>query len=89
VAALAAMPGLDEFQVLVRRENEADPYSMDELVVRVACNPPLAQRVAACALEVTRVRATVELVEAKEIYDPGRQAKAKRFVDARKPATRT
>jgi phenylacetate-coenzyme A ligase PaaK-like adenylate-forming protein len=78
------MPGLDEFQVLVRRENEADPYSMDELVVRVACNPSLAQQVAACALEVTRVRATVEVVEAKAIYDPGRQAKAKRFVDTRK-----
>ena len=89
VAALAAMPGLDEFQVLVRRENQSDPYSMDELVVRVACDPALASKVATCALEVTRVRATVEVVEAKEIYDPGRQAKAKRFVDARKPATRT
>jgi len=83
VAALAQMPGLDEFQVVVRRENAADPYSMDELVVRVACSPALVQKVAACALEVTRVRATVEVVDAKEIYDPGRQAKAKRFVDAR------
>lgn len=89
VAALAAMQGLEEFQVVVRRENEADPYSMDELVVRVACNPALAQEVAMCALEVTRVRAIVEVVEAKEIYDPGRETKAKRFVDARKPATRT
>jgi phenylacetate-coenzyme A ligase PaaK-like adenylate-forming protein len=84
VAALAALPALDEFQVVVRRENEADPYSMDELVVRVACDPARAAEVAACALEVTRVRARVELVEAKDIYDPARQTKAARFVDARK-----
>ncbi|HEU5177206.1 MAG TPA: AMP-binding protein [Burkholderiales bacterium] len=92
VAALASMQGLDEFQVVVRRENEADPYSMDELVVRIACRgsaEKLMQDVAARALEVTRVRAKVEVVEAREIYDPG-QAKAKRFVDGRKaPPTRT
>ena len=83
VAALAAMQGLDEFQVVVRREREADPYSMDELVVRIACHDPqLVRQVAARTLEVTRVSATVEVVEAKEIYDPG-QAKAKRFVDRR------
>jgi phenylacetate-coenzyme A ligase PaaK-like adenylate-forming protein len=87
VAALAAMPALDEFQVVVRREKESDPYSMDELAVRIACRQSperLVQEVAARALEVTRVRAKVELVEAKEIYDPGRQTKAKRFVDLRK-----
>jgi phenylacetate-CoA ligase len=89
VGALAGMQGLEEFQVVVRRENDADPYSMDELVVRVACNPALAAEVAARALEVTRVRARVEVVEAKEIYDPGRQTKAARFVDARKSVTRT
>ena len=88
VAALAAMQGLDEFQVVVRRQNEADPYSMDELVVRIACrDQQLVRQVAARALEVTRVSATVEVLEAKEIYDPG-QPKAKRFVD-RRTITRT
>ena len=33
---LQSIPGIDEFQVVVRRENKADPLSMDELVVRVA-----------------------------------------------------
>lgn len=87
IAALAAMHELDEFQVLVRRENDADPYSMDELVVRIACRgsaEKVKQEVAARAVEITRVSARVEVVEAREIYDPG-QAKAKRFVDARKP----
>ena len=91
IAALAGMRELDEFQVVVRRQNEADPYSMDELVVRIACRGPaekLMQEVAARAAEVTRVSARVEVVEAREIYEPG-QTKAKRFVDTRKPVTRT
>ncbi len=88
VAALAGMEGLDEFQIVVRRENEADPYSMDELVVRIACRDhKLVAQVAARALEVTRVSARVEVVDAREIYDPA-QAKAKRFVDLR-TVTRT
>src|SRR5207253_2022033 len=74
VAALATMQELDEFQVVVRRENEADPYSMDELAVRIACRPEareaLVKQVAALASEVTRVSARVEVVEAREIYDP-------------------
>ena len=66
----------------MRREKEADPYSMDELVVRIACHDQqLVRQVAARTLEVTRVSARVEVVEAREIYDPG-QAKVKRFVDA-------
>jgi phenylacetate-CoA ligase len=93
VGALAAISAVEEFQVIVRRENEADPYSMDELVVRIACKAEsrerLAREVAARALEMTRVRARVEVVEAKQIYDAGRQTKAARFVDARKGVTRT
>jgi len=89
VAALASMQGLDEFQVVVRRQDEADPYSMDELVVRIACrDEKLVPQVAARALAVTRVSARVERVEAREIYDPD-ETKVKRFVDARKPLTRT
>jgi len=89
VAALASMQGLDEFQVVVRRQDEADPYSMDELVVRIACrDEKLVPQVAAQTLAVTRVSARVERVEAREIYDPD-QTKVKRFVDARKPLTRT
>jgi len=91
IAALAGMQGLDEFQVVVRRQNEADPYSMDELSIRIACRPEardfLLKEVAARASEVMRVSARVEVVEAREIYAPG-QAKVKRFVDLR-TVTRT
>ena len=87
VAALGTLQGLDEFQVLVRRENPADPYSADEMVVRIACAAELSKRiseeVAGTAAETTRVRPRVEVVNAAEIYDPARQAKAKRFIDQR------
>lgn len=87
VAALGTLQGLEEFQVVVRRENEADPYSADELVVRIACAAGLRERLskeaAEKAVETTRVRPRVEVVDAAAIYDPARQAKAKRFVDDR------
>jgi hypothetical protein len=47
----------------------------------------LCREAAEKAAETTRVRPRVEVVEAAEIYDPARQAKAKRFVDER--STRT
>jgi phenylacetate-coenzyme A ligase PaaK-like adenylate-forming protein len=83
--ALQSIPGIDEFQVVVRRENKSDPLSMDELVVRVAGSnqAALADTVIARARDAIRVRPLVEFVEAKDIYDAGRQTKAARFVDQR------
>ena len=82
---LQSIPGIDEFQVVVRRENKSDPLSMDELVVRVAGanQAALADMVIARARDAIRVRPSVEFVEAKDIYDAGRQTKAARFVDQR------
>jgi phenylacetate-coenzyme A ligase PaaK-like adenylate-forming protein len=88
LAALTAIEHLDEYQVEVRREKESDPFSMDELVVRIACPPEHRERVsvavAARTSEVAKVRARVEVVEAAAIYDPGKQAKVARFVDRRR-----
>jgi len=82
---LQSIPGIDEFQVVVRRENKSDPLSMDELVVRVAGanQAALADMVIARARDAIRIRPSVEFVEAKDIYDAGRQTKAARFVDQR------
>jgi phenylacetate-coenzyme A ligase PaaK-like adenylate-forming protein len=83
---LQSIPGIDEFQVVVRRENSADPLSMDELVVQVAGTidqAALADVVIARARNAVRVRPRVEFVSAKEIYDAGRQTKATRFIDQR------
>ena len=88
VSALGALPGIDEFQVAVQRQDADDPYSMDEMVVRIACRAELREQVSSAvqskAAEVTRVSVRVEVVEAAQIYDAGRQTKASRFVDRRK-----
>ncbi len=85
--ALNGFPGVEEFQVVVRRQDETDPYSMDELVVRLACSDAdresLSAALIARAQEVVRVRPTVEFARPTEIYDPSRQAKAVRFLDRR------
>jgi phenylacetate-CoA ligase len=92
LGALGAVAGIEEFQVVIGREDEADPHSMDEMVVRVACDPArreaLGREVIARAHATVQVRPRVEYVEAAEIYDPARQTKAARFVDRRK-LTRT
>ncbi|HUF90855.1 MAG TPA: AMP-binding protein [Candidatus Limnocylindria bacterium] len=85
--AIRLVPGVDEFQVVVARQDPADPYSMDELVVRVATRRSdvarLTDEVVAAAATATGIRPRVELTGANDIYDPSRDAKAQRFVDRR------
>lgn len=87
LGVLEAIPELQEFRVLVRREDDGDPYSMEEMVVEAACHPALRERVArdvqARVVAAVQVRPRVLFVEAAEIYDPDRQAKVARFVDQR------
>jgi phenylacetate-coenzyme A ligase PaaK-like adenylate-forming protein len=82
---LQSIAGMDEFQVVVRHENSSDPFSMDELVVRIAGadRAELAELVMTKARDAVRVRPRIEFVDAKEIYDAGRQTKVMRFVDQR------
>lgn len=96
VALLDALNGiadLDEYQVLIRRENPADPHSADQMVVRVAVRgdseataaerEALGATVVARAQGAVQVRPRVEFALARDIYDPGRQTKAVRFRDER------
>jgi phenylacetate-coenzyme A ligase PaaK-like adenylate-forming protein len=83
---LQSIAGIDEFQVVVRRENSADLLSMDELVVRIATaadQTGLADTIVTKTRDAIRVRPRIEFVDAKDIYDAGRQTKATRFVDQR------
>jgi phenylacetate-coenzyme A ligase PaaK-like adenylate-forming protein len=85
LGSLQSIVGMDEFQVVVRRQNSADPLSMDELVVRIAGadRVGLAELVMTKARDAVRVRPLIEFVDAKEIYDAGRGTKGARFVDQR------
>ncbi len=85
--AIRAVPGVDEFQVVLARERPDDPLSMDEMVVRVASaradREALARVLVDAAARAVGVRPRVELAGADEIYDPGRNPKAERLVDRR------
>lgn len=85
--ALQSLSDLDEFQVVVARSDPQDPLSMDELQVRIASSVDQREALAAVVAErtqhVTKVRPRVVFAAAREIYDPGSQTKAKRFIDTR------
>jgi phenylacetate-coenzyme A ligase PaaK-like adenylate-forming protein len=89
--ALRSIPGVDEFQVAVRRSDPKDPFSMDELVVRIAtavADPAtLSAAVAEATQRAVQVRPRVEIAESTAIYDPAKQTKATRFIDERGPVT--
>ena len=85
--SLQSFPGVDELQVVIKRVDANDPFSMDEMLVRVAARcadrDALADAIAARAQEAVHVRPRVEFAEARDIYDPGKQTKATRFIDRR------
>jgi phenylacetate-coenzyme A ligase PaaK-like adenylate-forming protein len=87
LAALEAVAELREFRVVIRREDDADPHSMDEMLVQAACAPAeqerLARELPARVQAAVQVRPRVQFVDAGAIYDPDRDAKAARFVDRR------
>jgi phenylacetate-coenzyme A ligase PaaK-like adenylate-forming protein len=85
--ALQGVSGVDELQVVVTRSDPADPFSMDEMLLRVATRVPdragLALLLTDRAQDAVRVRPRVEFVDLRSIYDAERQTKAVRFLDRR------
>jgi phenylacetate-coenzyme A ligase PaaK-like adenylate-forming protein len=85
--SLGAVPGIDEFQVVLTHQNENDPYSMDEMIVQIASprtdRDALVAAVTDAAQTAARIRPRVNFVEATDIYDPAKHAKATRLVDQR------
>jgi phenylacetate-CoA ligase len=84
---LQSLPLVDEIQVVVQRSDMNDPFSMDELLIRLATHAPdrdtLAAQISERVRDAVRVRPRVEFAEARDIYDPASQTKASRFVDRR------
>lgn len=85
--ALGAVPGVDEFQVVLTRQDKSDTFSMDEMIVRVASPRPdrdaLASAVTEAAQHAALIRPRIEFASATDIYDPARETKATRLVDRR------
>jgi phenylacetate-CoA ligase len=94
ISTLGALPGVREFQVVVMKQDPADPFSMDEIVVRIAmgdsqlATETLAAQVREATAAAVRVTPRVEFVAADAIFDPATQAKAARLVD-RRPSSAT
>jgi len=87
---LEQMPALDEYQIVIRPMDAADPLSMDELVIRLAAREERrAEAAAAVESETARtahVRPRIEFVERDAIYDPAGAAKPRRILDLRPAA---
>ncbi len=86
--AISRVAGVEEYQIVVAHADPADPYSMDEMVVRAASTrtdvAQLSAEIVSAAVAACGVRPRIEFGPANEIYDPDRDAKAQRFVDRRK-----
>lgn len=84
---VAQIPGVVEYQVVIDKEDPADPYSMDRLLVRVAVEGESEQQVADLirtrVADAVMVRPKVEFVSMTDIYDPLSEFKARRVVDLR------
>ncbi len=84
--ALLADGGIDEFQIVIDREDPEDALSMDVMRLRLAPRPGADPGPAACASvkAAVGVRPEIEIVGVQEIYDPDASLKARRFIDMRK-----
>ena len=85
--AVRTVEGVDEFQIVVGKQDSNDAFSMDEMIVRVASTrtdrDALAAAVVTAAQGAVQVRPRVEFAAAREIYDPAAQTKAVRLIDRR------
>lgn len=79
---------LDEYQIVVTSESEADPFSPDVLLVRLApatgANETIGDDIASLVTQLTNLRPRIEITRRDAIYDPVTMAKPKRIVDIRR-----
>jgi phenylacetate-coenzyme A ligase PaaK-like adenylate-forming protein len=84
------LDGLDEYQIVIRPSVKGDPFSMDELAVRIApragAEDAVGETVLAETTKVAHVRPVIEIARKDDIFDPLGPAKPKRVVDLRQPA---
>ncbi len=84
---LSGVKGVVEYQLVVEKEDPANPYSPDRLIVRVSVagrmRRELEEEVVARVREATGVVPVVQFVQSPEIYDPTTVLKATRFIDKR------
>lgn len=86
--AIATVEGIEEYQIIFTKEQKDDPYSADQLLVRVAAPAAEQERVrsqlAAKVVEAAEMRPLIEFVNnMSDIFDPTKTLKSTRVVDMR------
>lgn len=86
--AIATVAGIEEYQIVFTKEKQDDPYSSDQLLVRVAAPIGEQERVrtqlASKVAEAAEMRPVIEFVQdMSEIFDPTKTLKSTRVVDMR------
>lgn len=82
---LSAMAEVAEFQVVISRQDPADPLSMDRLTLRIALTAgrAVAADLATRIKQAVGVTPEIELAERDDIFRPGDTLKSRRVVDLR------
>lgn len=84
---LTAKPQVEEYQIVFRKVDPADPYSMDELVLKIAApnadQEALRREIVTEIRDAVRVGPAVEFVSQESIFVPGDTMKARRIIDER------
>jgi phenylacetate-CoA ligase len=85
--AIATVEGIEEYQIVFTKEKRDDPYSLDQLLVRVAAPADERERITtqltATVAEAAEMRPVIEYVSMSEIFDPTKTLKSTRVVDLR------
>ncbi len=84
---LAGVAGVVEYQLVVEKEDESNPFSPDRLIIRMSVagrmRQDLEREVVSRVREAAGIEPKVEFVQSPEIYDPTLALKATRFIDRR------
>ena len=85
---IANTEGVSEYQIVLTKKDPDDPYSADELIVKVGSLPSrpdaeIAEELQRRIQKAVEMRARIEFVDPQEIFDPNQTLKALRLVDLR------
>lgn len=88
LSSIQAIDAIDEFQVIVCKADERDPFSMDELKVRIATlaedQPALRSQLTEAIKSSIKITPSIEIVSIADIFNVDKHAKVQRFIDTRK-----
>ena len=84
---ILSTPGVEEYQIVFTKQDPKDPFSMDQLIVKIASKEENQNRITEEIVKKVHtaiaVRPIVEFLRKDEIYDPAKSMKSSRIIDLR------